>query len=411
MNITPISDSRCERALVWVLPAAAWTTFAPIGLKYLAFLATTALSIAVMQQRKLWFPAWRQIGPALLLAWVALNLTSALWSPAALSRIGSHLWIYALPLSTIVISAACPPWLAQRALAHFCIASGCVGGLWFAYERGNLVESALWQTTLAASGNQRIASSVLLGLGAAIACWMATRQPSLLRKSLFLLAALLATAGLVSQDRRSGMLLLPLLLLAWTAAAPRPTMWRAAWAGTVALAAAGVWFGSETVRGRLMEGYADLSTYSSSAPAVTSWGMRVRMFEITSDMVGERPVFGHGLGSWQLLWDQRVAPGTRLADNSTPHNEYLLVASQAGVLAAVLLLAWLLAMIAFAVRAGALGIPGLMAWLTFALVGLANAVLRDAKFALPLLLLAALATALGQSSPRKPGARPALRDN
>ena len=160
-----------------------------------------------------------------------------------------------------------------------------------------------------------------------------------------------------------------------------------------------------------MEGYADLSTYSSSAPAVTSWGMRVRMFEITSDMVGERPVFGHGLGSWQLLWDQRVAPGTRLADNSTPHNEYLLVASQAGVLAAVLLLAWLLAMIAFAVRAGALGIPGLMAWLTFALVGLANAVLRDAKFALPLLLLAALATALGQSSPRKPGARPALRDN
>ena len=411
MNSGPDASSRCERALAWVLPGAAWATYAPLGLKYLGWLAALALSVAVMQQRRLWFAPWRQAGPALLLAWVALTLASALWSPAAASRIGSHLWIYALPLGTIAITAACPSWLAQRALAHFCIASGCVGGLWLAYTQGALMESVLWHSTLSATGNQRIVSSMLLGLGAAMSCWMATRQPSPPRKLLFLLAALLAAAGLVTQDRRSGMLLLPLLLLAWALSVPRPAVWRAAFVGLVALAAAGVWHGSDTVRGRFAEGRAELGAYSSTAPVDTSWGLRVRMLELTAEMVRERPVFGHGLGSWQQQWDQRVPPGTRLADNSTPHNEYLLVASQAGVPAAALLLAWLVAMTAAGVRAGSAGTPALMAWLALALMGLANAALRDAKFALPLLLLAALATALAQRGPGRAVAAPALRDN
>ena len=279
-------------------------------------------------------------------------------------------------------------------MVHFAVASGCVGGLWFVYARGGLPDSLLWQSTLSASGNQRIVASVLLALGAAVACWLLPRQTGPARKTVLALAALLATAGLASQDRRSGMLLLPLLFLAWALALPRPLVWRATLVAALALAAATVWMASETVRGRFAEGSNELSAYSSKAPVATSWGIRLRMLELTTDMVRERPVFGHGLGSWQQLWDQRVPFGTRLADNSTPHNDYLMVAAQAGVPAAVLLLGWLTVMAASAVRAGAAGVPALMAWFTLAATALANATLRDAKFALPLLLVAGLATAM-----------------
>ncbi len=389
-----VASSRCERALVLVLPAAAWATYAPLGLKYLAWFAATGLSLAVVQQQALWRSSWRQPGPRLLLLWVGWMLVSALWSNTAWPHMLTHAWMYSLPVGAIFIAAACPPAVAERALVHFAVASGCVGGLWLVYARGGLPPSLLWQSTLSASGNQRIVASVLLALGAAVACWLLPRQTGPARKTLLAAAALLAVAGLASQDRRSGMLLLPLLFLAWALALPRPRVWRATLVAGVGLAAATVWMASDTVRGRFAEGSDEINAYSSSAPVATSWGIRLRMLELTTDMVRERPVFGHGLGSWQQQWDQRVPFGTRLADNSTPHNDYLMVAAQAGVPAAVLLLGWLGVMMASAVRAGALGVPALMAWFTLAATALANATLRDAKFALPLLLLAGVATAV-----------------
>ena len=358
------------------------------------------MSVAVVQQQRLWRACWQQPGSPWLLLWVGWMLLSALWSSAAWPHRLTHAWMYCLPLSAVVIGAACPPALAGRALAHFALVSGAVGGLWFVYLRGGLPESLLWQSTLSATGNQRIVASVLLALGAALACWLVPRQTSRTRKALLTVAAVLATVGLASQDRRSGMLLLPLLFLVWALALPRPWVWRAALVMGVAIASATVWMGSETVRGRFAEGSQELGAYSSAAPVATSWGIRLRMLELTADMVRQRPVFGHGLGSWQQQWDQRVPWGTRLADNSTPHNDYLMVAAQAGVPAAVLLMVWLAVMAGSAARAGATGVPALLTWFTLAATALANATLRDAKFALPLLLVAGLAVALAKHDKR-----------
>ena len=394
MSAAPRPGSRCQQALAWVLPAAAWATYAPVGLKYPFWLVVTGLSVVVVHQQKLWCTVWRQPGPVLLLTWVGWMLVSAFWSPAPGLDIATHAWIYALPLGAIFIGAACPPAAAKRGLTLFATASGCVGGLWFMHANGVLPDSLLWDSTLLATGNQRIASSVLLALGAAIGCWLLPHQIGPVRRTVLALAAVLATMGLASQDRRSGMVLLPLLFLAWALAAPRPLAWRAALMAAVCLAATAVWVASGTVRGRFAEGSNEISTYSSSAPVVTSWGIRLRMYEVTAEMVRERPVFGHGLGSWQQLWAQRVPFGTRLAENSTPHNDYLMVAAQAGAPAAVLLLGWWLVMARNAVRAGTMGIPALMVWLTMAVTALANATLRDAKFALPFLFLAGLTLAI-----------------
>ena len=218
------------------MPAAAWVSFAQVGLKYLLWLAVMGLSLAVIDQRKRWRSTWRQPGPMLLLLWVGWMWISAWWSSAPIRDIIIHGWIYALPLGAIAIGAACPPAVAQRSLLHFIAASACVGGLWAVHSRGRLPVSPLWHSTLAATGNQRIMASVLLALGAVLACWFLARQTRPWPKVGLALAALLAAAGLISQDRRSGMVLLPLLLLVWALALPRPPLWRAS--GVLAVAVA-----------------------------------------------------------------------------------------------------------------------------------------------------------------------------
>jgi O-antigen ligase len=161
----------------------------------------------------------------------------------------------------------------------------------------------------------------------------------------------------------------------------------------VVLAAALAWQAADGVRARFAEGLKEVRQYAADDHVATSWGQRLRMWQLTGTMVTERPLAGHGVASWLGLWQQRVTPGTALAANTTPHNEYLLLAQQGGAVALALWLWLLLAGLRHALQAGAAGVPALMAWTALAWTGLFNAVLRDAKFALPLLLLAALAIA------------------
>lgn len=386
---------RAESALAALLPLAAWCTYAPLGAKYTTWLLATGLAATVVQRQRNWRSAFAAPGPRLLLALSLLLWLSALWSPAPADRLVAHAWTYLMPLSTVLIAQACPPPAAQRFLLHFTLASGVVGALWWLHRHAGLPPSLLGASTFDATGNERIASSSLLAVGAALACWLASQAQRPHRRWLMAALAVLATAGLTAQDRRTGMLLLPVLLLAWALAAPRRLEIKALLVVAVLAAAGGTWALSDGVRARFDEGRREVLAYGNGQAAVdTSWGLRLRMAEVTWQMVEERPWAGHGLGSWQLLWGQRVPAGTRQADNSTPHNEYLLVATQAGVPGALLLLAWWGAMAVQALQRGAAGVPALMVWITLLLAALANAVIRDAKFAVPLWLLAGVVSAL-----------------
>ena len=400
-----------HRALCALLPLATWAAYAPVGLRYLTWLPAVALAAVTLQQQRRWPAVWRQPGTAVLLGFLAVMAVSALWSRASWPRIGTHLWMYSLPLGATLLACACPPAAARRALQHFVVASACVGMVSLLQGWRALPDWVGWSSTVTATGNQRIVTSVLLALGTALAAWMAAGAGSTRARALWLAAAALASAGLASQDRRTGMLLLPVLLCVLVWVAPLRWLTKGALVALVLLASLGVWAGSDAVRARFAEGINELSTYTPSDAVATSWGQRARMLGVTAEMVRERPLTGHGLGSWQTLWGERTTPGTLLADNSTPHNEYLLVAVQAGVPAALLLLAWLLSMMGVSARAGSRGAPALMLWLTMALAALAHAVLRDAKFALPLLLLAGLATALSRSEPAAGESRLVIRDN
>ncbi len=381
---------------------AAWSTYLPLGLKYVAVLALGTLAwVAWSRGGVRRAEILRRCAVAVPLAgmWLLL-LASALWTDAPARLVAGHLGIYGLVLLLPGIAAACPPAAARRALAHFAAASGLVGVLFIVRAAGWLPPSPLWALTIDDDGNQRICNSILLALGCTTALWQAATHrsttgpaPSWLPTGAWLLTAALAATGLALQDRRTGMLVLPLLLLAWALARSSRPLQRWALVGALAVCTALVWQTSDVVRQRFAEGWSELRQYTGDDTVTTSWGQRLRLLEVTATMVAERPVLGTGVASWDAHWRQRVRAGSVVADNRTPHNEYLHLAQQAGVATAGLLMWAVVAGMRAGVRAGLIGTPALMAWLTLGFSGAFNAVLRDAKFALPLIVLCALALA------------------
>lgn len=396
--ISAATDGAAHRWLAVLLQAAAWSCYLPLGIKYAVALASTCLALHLWRRSHGEVRLTRAPGLHAALALLAVLTLSATWSPASWPVIASHLGQYGLLLLVPLIGAACSPESARRGLAHFVMASTVVGLLFLASAADLLPASRMWHTTVDAEGNQRIANSILLAMASAIALHLGLQSQSLKRLP-WLVAAALCTSGLILQDRRSGMLLLPLLLFVW-AVVGQPGGWRRTGLVVAVAASAGAaWHFSDGVRGRFAEGIAEIRHYESDDRVSSSWGQRLRMWELTAEMVQERPLTGHGVASWRTLWRERVTPGTPLAANSTPHNEYLLLAQQAGAVGCLVWL-WLLAgYLRHAVACGAAGLPLLVAWVAIAWTGLFNAVLRDAKFSLPLLLLAAMAFAAAQARP------------
>lgn len=382
------------RALALLVPLAAWACWAPLGAKYATVswcLVACAMALAGPSKlRTVLAAAPGCAAAAALWAWLALSLA---WTAAPLPAALGQLAQYALPALLGIIAAGAPADVARKGLTHFAAASSVAAVVFvLAAAQALPASTLLWHTTVHAEGNQRIASSVLLAMGSVLALWLAA-QAGGWRRAAWSASALLCAVGLALQDRRSGMLLLPLLLLAWAWTVERRVSRRGLAVLAIAASALAAWAGSAVVQQRFDEGLRELREYRADDQVATSWGQRLRMWQLTATMVAERPLLGHGVGSWKQRWTERVTPGTPLAANSTPHSEFLLLAQQAGVLAPLLWLVWLGAGWRNAARAGTAGVPAVLALTAVAWTGLFNAVLRDAKFALPLLLLAALGAA------------------
>ncbi|NRF66819.1 O-antigen ligase family protein [Aquincola sp. S2] len=375
----------------------AWAVFLPIGVKYLAFLGCGAAALRVLIRERRLGELLRDAGfRAAALFW-GLTALSLLWSPAHWRDSLPQLWLYGLLLLVPPIALACPAALARRVLVQFGIAAALLGVAVGLARAGALPDGLLHRTIVEPEGNQRIINSLMLALGASICLLQAmTPQRAHWQRAAWFGAAALALLGLALQDRRTGMVALPVLLAALGLARQRGWWRRLAAVAVVAGLSLAAWQFSPAVRGRIDEGLNEMRQYQSSDTAATSWGMRLRLAEHSLDMVREKPLFGHGVGSWLDQWRARVQPGLLISVHLTPHNEYLLVASQLG-LAGIAALLWLLIGNAVrAWRAGPHGLAALLAWIAITWSALFNVVLRDAKFALPLLLIAGMAGAVAR---------------
>jgi len=386
--------------LAIVAPAVAWTAYLPVGAKYALVLAALPLSgLALRAQVRETRPALDGSGLLPTTVLLALLAVSSAWSAATWADIGRYLWLYGMLLLVPLLSNALPAASAKAALAHFVAASTAVAALHLARGLGVLPDSVLWWSTVDATGNQRIGNSLLLAIGAVIGLWQARHAVALRPRAGWLACTMTIVAGLALQDRRSGMVVLPIVVLAWLLTELRMPRQRVlAVIAVLGIALAAGW-SVDPVRARFEEGWRELHSAVPAERVDTSWGQRLLMVRMTAAMVQERPLTGHGVASWRLVWQQRAPAGSPLADNTTPHSEYLLIAHQLGWPGLALWLWLLVAMVMAAARRGSAGAPALVVWITIATAGLFNAVLRDAKFSLVLLMLAAVAAA--SSRPRR----------
>ncbi len=378
--------------------ASAWASYLPLGSKYFCYLSSALVAGVWLWQTGGWraLSRWPPLLAPLAL-WLLMALSAA-WSSAAPSDMLSHLWHYGRMLLVPLIALALPPAWGRRALEHFVLASVLFATLTTVDRLQLLPVGDLLITSANAAGHQRIVTSLLLALGVALALARAS-DASFSRKQrvAWLFAAVVIALGLSLQDRRTGMLALPVLLAALAIARQRSWRRSSLLLGGVVVLAAFTWHTSSSVRDRFTEGLGELEAYRSSGVVDTSWGMRARLAELTVEMVGDKPLLGHGIGSWRSQWQQRSKGGGRLLEEHTsPHSEVLLIAAQTGTVGVALWIAMLATYLAQAWRAGRAGNDSLLVWTAIAWTALFAATIRDAKFALPLLMLAGLALAAGR---------------
>ncbi len=92
---------------------------------------------------------------------------------------------------------------------------------------------------------------------------------------------------------------------------------------------------------RVKEIIQELRHERADRPASTSTGFRLEFYRNTLDLIKERPVFGYGTGGFPAAYAELVKnTGQKLSRN--PHNEFMLITVQTGVvgLAAFLWLLW-----------------------------------------------------------------------
>jgi len=134
----------------------------------------------------------------------------------------------------------------------------------------------------------------------------------------------------------------------------------------------------------------------SKGEVSTGQGNRFQFVEKTGEMILEKPFLGHGIGSWLQQYPVR-AQGLETSEMSTPHDDYLLYAAELGALGLLALLGVFCCVLRMAWRTG--GARG-MQFLTIGsavVIGCAfNALLRDWKFGLPMVILLVVAMTDGK---------------
>jgi len=119
--------------------------------------------------------------------------------------------------------------------------------------------------------------------------------------------------------------------------------WKKSLAATifVSLVMGITFFTSSNFSSRVGEAVDEMRGYQAESSR-TSVGMRFDWYRNSIDLIKQRPVFGHGTGSFRTVQEDLIRNSeTQSTDN--PHNEYLLLAVQTGLVGLFLFITLLLA--------------------------------------------------------------------
>jgi O-antigen ligase len=107
---------------------------------------------------------------------------------------------------------------------------------------------------------------------------------------------------------------------------------------------AAAYVASPLARARMERAVAEVNAAVSEHYVATSQGQRLAMASVSWRIIKDRPLLGHGLGAWRAEFAARVPPQWKFAigRHTSPHNEYLHIASQLGLVGAAIYAALLL---------------------------------------------------------------------
>lgn len=186
--------------------------------------------------------------------------------------------------------------------------------------------------------NRMLHSHVTQGMSFAMACflslWYASQARQPRWRSLFgvLALAFLLNIVTVTVGRSGYVVFLVLVVVAfgfWRG--PRGLL-----AGLVAAAviAGALFYASQTVRERVMLGVHEARSYATARES-SSLGIRMLLYQTTAELIAQHPLLGGGTGSFKGEFAALVSgryTGWKAAPYEDPHNQYLFVWVENGVL-------------------------------------------------------------------------------
>jgi len=105
------------------------------------------------------------------------------------------------------------------------------------------------------------------------------------------------------------------------------------------IVAVGLYHFSPTLQTRLIAGFNDIEKYEQGHPENTSLGMRLEYYKYSWELFQQNPFFGKGTGSFEKEY-AKISP----RPTQNPHNEYLMIAIQWGLIGVILFVGMLVSL-------------------------------------------------------------------
>jgi O-antigen ligase len=225
----------------------------------------------------------------------------------------------------------------EVALRWFCVAMILSFAVAEVAASGLLVANPLLNRTPGHAFKFSITHGLLSAYAAFAFALLATREPRGPLRLLFAVLALVAVKNAVAIGiSRTGYLVLALLAIYISFAYFR---WRglAAAALALVLAFSAAYWQSEHFRERIDTLVVDKGDWNSQWPSRESVNLRAEWYRHSLDVVVDHPILGVGTGSFPKVLAEKQAGGA-VVYPPNPHNEYLAIAMQTGLIGLVLLL-------------------------------------------------------------------------
>jgi O-antigen ligase len=391
--LSTIRRVKLQSTVGWLAGFWGAVVFMPLGVNYLAFLLMLLAMLLLPGRAERWARLRAHPVAWVLAALLALTVITLALQPRYYAETPANFWHgvrIALTIGAALALTRCEALMALRGFAlAFVFSLGVVG----AHALVNLPNFGLWNGLLKHGGNKSVSNALLFALaaGAALTIAKAVLSVNLQRSLLWALAASLSLGAVLlalpSRTAALGWLVAMALVVAH--------QWRGQWfklaamAGAVAVLSVTAYFTSPDMRVKFEQGVAELERAQNGVVAIESWGIRYFMYKHTGQMIAEKPLTGWGVGAWNDEWKRRVPD---LLDNyNMPHNDFLWMGAQSGLLGSVVVFALFAAGIAVAWRSDGLGARlALMAWVSMTVATTFNSAMRDAAIGLSMLWIAAV---------------------